>query len=80
MKGCTVEFMGFFGVKSFPGSASHSLISGIYGAVVTLENDGDERRHQNSLPLTTNFSQKLTQPSGSVTQLVTFADVSQNGL
>ena len=38
-------------------------------------------RHQNSLPLTTNFSQKLTQPSkGSVTQLVTFADVSQNSL
>ena len=37
-------------------------------------------RYQNSLPLTTNFSQKLTQPSKGITQMVTFADVPQNGL
>ena len=38
-------------------------------------------RHQHSLPLTTNFSQKLTQLSqGISTQLVTFAGISQNRL
>ena len=35
-------------------------------------------RHKNSLPPTTNFSQKL--PQSLVTALVTFADVSQNRL
>ena len=43
--------------------------------------DCTKGRYQNYLPVTTNLSQKLTQPSkGSVTQLVTFADVSENEL
>ena len=48
----------------------------VFGAVLFIR--WTKGRRQNSVPLTTNFSQNVTEPSQGITKLVIFADMSQN--
>ena len=51
-----------------------SITISIYNTV-----NGGKGRHQNSLPITTNFSQKFTQPSNGISYPIgDLCDVSQN--